>query len=115
MQETNKPREFFDYAVLDLGDIETINAAIASLPTLDRVCLNAGVVSHGLHKESGVNNNFVSTLGHAKLVEGLIAAGKIGSGSRVIYIGTEFHGIVSQSLRDDRIPAFFLVFHGEGY
>ena len=30
MQETNKPREFFDYAVLDLGDIETINAAIAS-------------------------------------------------------------------------------------
>lgn len=89
MQETNKPREFFDYAVLDLGDIETIDAAIASLPTLDRVCLNAGVVSHGLHKESGVNNNFVSTLGHAKLVEGLIAAGKIGSGSRVIYIGSE--------------------------
>jgi NAD(P)-dependent dehydrogenase (short-subunit alcohol dehydrogenase family) len=89
MKDTNKPREFYDFAVLDLSKIETVNAAIESLPKIDRICLNAGVVGSGLNEESGVNENFVATLGHAKLVDGLIAAGKIGGGARVIYIGTE--------------------------
>eukprot|EP00605_Chrysophyceae_sp_TOSAG23-4_P002630 GSChrysophyteH1.ASY1.ANO1.2906.1 assembled CDS len=89
MRDTNKPRELYDFVELDLGDIDTVNAAIESLPKVDRVCLNAGVVGSGLNEKCGVNNNFVATLGHAKLVNGLIAAGKIGSGARVIYIGSE--------------------------
>jgi len=89
MKDTNKPREFYNFVVLDLCKIDTVNAAIETLPKIDRICLNAGVMSNGLNEESGVNENFVATLGHAKLVDGLIAAGKIGSGARVIYIGTE--------------------------
>ena len=80
--------EKFDHVVLDLESKASVLAAVEALPKVDRIVLNAGGYYRGMH-EAGVTKTFAATLGHTVLVDGLIAAGKIGKGSRVIYSVTE--------------------------
>jgi len=94
-QETGKDKSFYDFVVLDLTDLSSIKAAVASFPAFDRLCLNAGGLSKTKTSDSGITDTMViNTMGHAVLVDGLLAAGKLPAGSRVVYIGSE----VSRSL-----------------
>lgn len=88
--ETGQDASLFDFAVLDLDDYASVAAAVQSLPaTVDRLVLNAGNSAAGMHSTSGVTKTFQSALGHAVLVDGLVAAGKLSSGSRVLYASGE--------------------------
>jgi NAD(P)-dependent dehydrogenase (short-subunit alcohol dehydrogenase family) len=87
---TGKPAEAFGSVVLDLADAASVKTAIVALPErVDRICLNAGGYYRGMHAASGTTNSFATGLGHAVLIDGLLAAGKLPAGSRVVYSATE--------------------------
>lgn len=92
VQETGKDKSFYEFVVLDLSDLSSIKAAVPSFPAFDRICLNAGGLSTTTMHASGngiTENMVINTMGHAVLVDGLLAAGKLPAGSRVVYIGSE--------------------------
>lgn len=85
---TGKERSLFDFVVLDLDSKASAEAAVQALPArVDRLVLNAGVISTGV--VNGVTAVFASTVGHATLTEGLLAAEKLQPGARVLYAHTE--------------------------
>jgi NAD(P)-dependent dehydrogenase (short-subunit alcohol dehydrogenase family) len=88
---TGKEQSFYESVVLDLADPSSIDAAIPSFPAFDRICLNAGGLAKGMHP-SGVgipNGMIINTVGHALLIDKLIAAGKCPAGTRIVYVSTE--------------------------
>eukprot|EP00449_Zooxanthella_nutricula_P001289 CAMPEP_0198515710 /NCGR_PEP_ID=MMETSP1462-20131121/17479_1 /TAXON_ID=1333877 /ORGANISM="Brandtodinium nutriculum, Strain RCC3387" /LENGTH=378 /DNA_ID=CAMNT_0044245215 /DNA_START=52 /DNA_END=1188 /DNA_ORIENTATION=+ len=92
VQDTGKAKTFFEAVILDLGDLASIESAIGSFPSFDRLCLNAGGLGTGKMHASGngmTDSMVINTMGHAALVDGLIANGKIRSGSRVVWVGSE--------------------------
>lgn len=92
VQETGKAKSFYDFVVLDLSELSSIKAAVASFPAFDRLCLNAGGLAATKTHASGngiTDTMVINTVGHAVLVDGLLAAGKLPAGSRVVYVGSE--------------------------
>jgi len=92
VKETGKEESFFEYFILDLADVSSIKAAIAAFPAFDRILLNAGGFGTGKMHASGngmTDSMVINTMGHAMFVDGLIAAGKIPAGARVVYVGSE--------------------------
>jgi len=90
--DTGKARSFFDFQILDLGDVKSIKAAIDSWPAFDRLCLNAGGLGTGKMHASGngmTDAMVINTIGNAMLVDGLLAAGKVPAGSRIVWVGSE--------------------------
>ena len=86
----NKPQSLFTCVVLDLDSHASVRAAVKSLPVLHAVVLNAGGLGSEELTQHGVTRNFaMNVLGHAVLVEGLLAAKKIVTGGRVIYSHSE--------------------------
>ena len=75
----------------DLESHDSVRAAVKALPKLlDAVVLNAGGLGSEKLTERGVTENFaMNVLGHAVLLEGLIAASKLKEGARVIYSHSE--------------------------
>ena len=80
---------------LDLEDLSSPPALVDALATtrLDRVVLNAGMVSLGAQRSpAGLDRMFhVNCLGHAQLVEGLLAAGRFAQGARLVVVSSEAH------------------------
>jgi len=92
VKQTGKDESFFQIVILDLGDVNSINAATAAFPAFDRILLNAGGLGTGKMHASGngmTDSMVINTVGHAMFVDGLIAAGKISAGKRVVYVGSE--------------------------
>ena len=89
--QSGKPASLFAFQILDLDSHASVRAAVGALPRrLDAVVLNAGGLLGEALTDAGVTRNFAANvLGHAVLVEGLLAAGKIGAGARVIYSHSE--------------------------
>ena len=88
--QAGKPESMFYFQTIDLDSHASVRAAVKALPTLDAVVLNAGGLGSEALTNHGVTKNFaMNVLGHAVLTEGLIAAGKIGAGARVIYSHSE--------------------------
>ena len=80
----------FSFQTLNLDSHVNVRAAVKALPHLDAVVLNAGGLGCEALTEHGVTQNFsMNVLGHAVLTEGLLAAGKIVTGARVIYSHSE--------------------------
>lgn len=87
---TGKDGSFFEYVVLDLEDLPSIVAAISSFPKVDRICLNGSRLGKcKLHAQSMVTDAMASVLGHTVLTDGLVAAGKLNAGARIVHIGGE--------------------------
>ena len=87
-----QPGRNFSFAVqvLDLESHESVRAAVKALPKLDGVVLNAGGLLGEELTAHGVTQSFAANvLGHAVLLEGLLAANKIRDGARVIYSHSE--------------------------
>lgn len=85
-----KPESLFSCQTINLDSHVSVRAAVRSLPSLDAVVLNAGGMGGEALTEHGVTKNFaMNVLGNAVLVEGLLAAGKIRAGARVIYSTSE--------------------------
>jgi NAD(P)-dependent dehydrogenase (short-subunit alcohol dehydrogenase family) len=92
VKETGKDKSFYDSIILDLGNMSSIQSAIAAFPDFDRLCLNAGGFGTGKMHSSGnhmTDSMVINTMGHAVLVDGLLAAGKLPKGSRVVFVGSE--------------------------
>jgi len=84
------PEERFGLQVLELDSHASVRDAVASLPSLDAVVLNAGGLLGSQLTQHGVTANFAANvLGHAVLVEGCLAAGKIRPGAKVIFSHSE--------------------------
>lgn len=91
-KQTGKDETFFQHVLLDLGDVNSIKAAIDAFPAFDRILLNAGGAGTGKMHASGngmTDSMVINTAGHVMFVDGLIAAGKIPAGARVVYVGSE--------------------------
>ena len=91
-QATLQPGRNFSFAVqvLDLESHASVRAAVKALPKLDGVVLNAGGLLGEELTAHGVTQSFAANvLGHAVLLEGLLAANKIRDGARVIYSHSE--------------------------
>ena len=88
---SGRPASLFTFQALDLEDHASVRAAIAALPDrLDALVLNAGGLGGTRLTAHGVTVNFAqNVLGHAVLTEGLLAAGKLGAGAKVIYSHSE--------------------------
>jgi NAD(P)-dependent dehydrogenase (short-subunit alcohol dehydrogenase family) len=88
--QAGKPESLFSCQTINLDSHVSVRAAVSSLPSLDAVVLNAGGMGGEALTEHGVTKNFaMNVLGNAVLVEGLLAAGKIRAGARVIYSTSE--------------------------
>ena len=88
--QAGKPESLFSFQELNLYSHVNVRAAVNALPSLDAVVLNAGGMGGEALTEHGVTQNFaMNVLGNAVLVEGLLAAGKIRAGARVIYSTSE--------------------------
>ena len=88
--QSGKPEALFSFQTLDLDSHVSCRAAVKALPTLDAVVLNAGGMGGEELTAHGVTKNFaMNVLGDAVLVEGLLAAGKIRKGARVVYSTSE--------------------------
>eukprot|EP00729_Bicosta_minor_P027924 gene27924-5672_t len=88
---SKQPESTFETVAVDLCDHASVRTAVAALPSrLDAVVLNAGGLLGEELTEHGVTENFASNvLGHVVLLEGLLAAGKVQSGARIIYSHSE--------------------------
>eukprot|EP00614_Pseudopedinella_elastica_P011025 CAMPEP_0172596808 /NCGR_PEP_ID=MMETSP1068-20121228/16652_1 /TAXON_ID=35684 /ORGANISM="Pseudopedinella elastica, Strain CCMP716" /LENGTH=335 /DNA_ID=CAMNT_0013396003 /DNA_START=8 /DNA_END=1018 /DNA_ORIENTATION=+ len=85
---TGKDKSLFDFVVLDLDSRDSATKAVDALPAkIDRLVLNAGAVTAGV--KNGVTATFSSTVGHGILTEGLLEAGKLQPGARVLYAHSE--------------------------
>lgn len=85
-------RSIFEVLIVDVSDLDSVRRAAAELTgTVDAVVLNAGGMGGrdpGKKTKSGVTQLFaVNVLGHALLVDELLAAEKIGQ--VVMYAGSE--------------------------
>lgn len=92
VKDTGKDKSFFDYILLDLGDVNSIKTAVKEWPAFDRLCLNAGGIGSGKMHASGngiTDAMVINTIGNAMLVDGLFAAGKVPKGSRIVWVGSE--------------------------
>ena len=91
IKDTGKDRKFFDFVVVDLSDYESVMRAVKAFPKVDRLVLNAGGFGYTtIHEPSGATDAVVyNVLGHSLLSEGLLEAGKLNAGGRIIYIGSE--------------------------
>jgi len=89
--DTGKDRSWFGFVVVDLSDYTSVMAAVQDFPQVDRLLLNAGGFGNTkIHRPSGATDGVViNVLGHSVLSDGLIKAGKISAGGRIIYIGSE--------------------------
>lgn len=88
--KSGKPKALFSFQTLNLDSHVSCRAAVTALPSLDAVVLNAGGMGGEELTEHGVTKNFaMNVLGNAVLIEGLLAAGKIQKGARVIYSTSE--------------------------
>ena len=88
--QSGKPASVFSFETLDLESHVSVRELVGALPRLDAIVLNAGGLSGEKLTELGVTQNFASNvLGHVVLVEGLLAASKLGAGARVIYSHSE--------------------------
>lgn len=90
-RETGQTQSFYESVIFDLAQVSSIDAAVASFPAFDRICLNAGGLAKGMHASGvGINNGMIiNTLGHAVLIDKLIAAGKCPASTRIVYVSTE--------------------------
>jgi len=92
-EETGKPESFFEIVICDVSNITTCRSAVESIKgKVDRVILNAGGMPPKATEiqENGVTTCFAqNVLGHAVLLEGLIAASKLNTGARVVFSGSE--------------------------
>jgi NAD(P)-dependent dehydrogenase (short-subunit alcohol dehydrogenase family) len=85
---SGKHASLFSIQVLDLESHVSVRAAVK--PHLDAIVLNAGGLGSEALTEHGVTENFaMNVLGHAVLTQGLLDAGKVNAGARVIYSHSE--------------------------
>jgi NAD(P)-dependent dehydrogenase (short-subunit alcohol dehydrogenase family) len=89
--QSGKSASLFSFLTLDLESHVSAREAVGKCPSgLDAIVLNAGGMGGEALTELGVTQNFaMNVLGNAVLVEGLLAAGKISAGARVIYSTSE--------------------------
>jgi len=85
-------KTIFEFVRIDTTDLDTVRDAVAAIEgPVDGVVLNAGGAggaTAGDKTPDGVIGSFaVNVLGHAALVDGLIAAGKLRG--TVVYVGSE--------------------------
>jgi NAD(P)-dependent dehydrogenase (short-subunit alcohol dehydrogenase family) len=87
---TGKADSFFEYVVLDLEELSSIVAAISAFPKVDRICLNGSQLGKcKLNGQSMVTDAMTSVLGHTILTDGLMAAGRLNAGARIVHVGGE--------------------------
>ncbi|MBX2804323.1 MAG: SDR family NAD(P)-dependent oxidoreductase [Myxococcales bacterium] len=100
-------REVFSFVHVDTSDLSTIEAAIASLEPLDGIILNAGGPGGpdaGTLTDDGVTQAYAANvLGHAALVEGLLAAGKL-RGTVVNVSSEAVRGIPAMGMKRPDLP-----------
>ena len=86
-----QPSSLFAFLVVDLESHASVRDAVKALPSkVDAVLLNAGGLGGPALTSSGITQNMAQNcIGNAVLVEGLIAAGKLGAGARVVFSGSE--------------------------
>ena len=91
--DTGCPASAFSFVVLDLLSPSSCRAAATSLPSLDALVLNAGSVSESEFNtlcEHGVTTMWqVLVLGHALILEKLLADSKLSKGAHVVFAGAE--------------------------
>jgi NAD(P)-dependent dehydrogenase (short-subunit alcohol dehydrogenase family) len=84
-------RSIFDIVVMDVADLDSVRAGLASIDgSVDALVMNAGVIGPqtlGLTAD-GVTTVFATNvLGHAVLLEGLLAEGR--HGEVAVFVGSE--------------------------
>eukprot|EP00966_Prymnesium_polylepis_P107066 2479197-Prymnesium_polylepis.1 len=91
IRDTGKERSFFSYVVVDLSDHASLMSAIKEFPKVDRLCLNAGGLGWlAINEQTGMTESMMNNvLGNTILSDGLVKAGKITKGGRIVYIGSE--------------------------
>ncbi|MFT5687057.1 MAG: NAD(P)-dependent dehydrogenase (short-subunit alcohol dehydrogenase family) [Myxococcota bacterium] len=99
MAATNRPASDFEYLILDLIEPASVDAALSDVVArdlhFDALVLNAGGMatsdSQGMVRaSSGLSKLFAMNVGgHARLVEGLLAADRIRPGATVVFAGSE--------------------------
>jgi NAD(P)-dependent dehydrogenase (short-subunit alcohol dehydrogenase family) len=89
--EVQTGRSIFEVVIIDTTDLASVQAAVDSLPPIDALVMNAGGIGGTTPLEKtadGVTHVFgANVLGHAQLLEGLLAADKLKSAA--IYVGSE--------------------------
>jgi len=101
-------KSVFEVVIVDTSNLATVEAAVAAIDEpLDGVILNAGGpggATAGEKTAEGVVGSFaVNVLGHAALIEGLIAARKL-TGT-VVYVSTEaVRGIPAMGFARPNLP-----------
>jgi NAD(P)-dependent dehydrogenase (short-subunit alcohol dehydrogenase family) len=85
-EETKKGDDFFGTASCDLADLAQIKACADNFPDFDRICLNAGGVTPNIKLEEADATMCmtINTLGHAALIDAMIANGKLCKGKQVL-------------------------------
>ena len=87
---SGQPTTRFAFEALNLESHTSVREAVKALPRLDAIVCNAGGLGGEALTSHGVTQNLAgNTLGHVVLVEGLLAAGKIRPGARVVYSHSE--------------------------
>jgi NAD(P)-dependent dehydrogenase (short-subunit alcohol dehydrogenase family) len=80
--EQQTGRKIFESVIVDTTDFDSIRAVVDSLPGIDALVMNAGGVGGKTPMDmtkDGVTYSFgVNVLGHALLLESLLAQGKLG-------------------------------------
>lgn len=94
VKETGKPASTFELVLVDIGDLDSCRKAVKELKEgIDGLICNAGgmLFKNGgeLGATGATNLIAVNVLGHAVLIEGLVAAGKLVAGAHVVYAGSE--------------------------
>ncbi|MFK7986220.1 MAG: SDR family NAD(P)-dependent oxidoreductase [Sandaracinaceae bacterium] len=102
---TGRSKEDFEYLIVDLNQPASVDAALDDADArdlhLDAVVMNAGGVvaanAEGIPKaESGLSQLFAMNVGgHARLVEGLLAANRVRRGATLVFAASE----VSRGIR----------------
>src|SRR6201994_447641 len=89
--ETETGRTIFDIVLMDIADLASVRAGLADIDgSVDALVMNAGVIgpqTFGLTAD-GVTTVFATNvLGHAALLEGLLAEGRLGEVA--VFVGSE--------------------------
>jgi NAD(P)-dependent dehydrogenase (short-subunit alcohol dehydrogenase family) len=90
VEQTQRPREFFSSLVFDTNDADACRAAAEAAPdNVKGVVLNAGGWGTDEVLPTGVIHAFgMNVLGHAILVEELIAKNKLTQDGHVVFVGS---------------------------
>lgn len=98
-------RDDAEYRALDLTDIEKLNEMVSSLPKLDGVASNAGIVLSLLAKFSETKDMErifkINTFSHINLIQQLIAQKKLNKGASIVFTSSMsgvYCGLVGGSL-----------------